>query len=45
MESSTYQMNLDLRIIARAIYYIGILVAIGMARLPWILNKANTKSE
>ena len=45
MESSTYQMNPDLRIIAQAVYYVGIVFAIGMAGLPWILNKANTKSE
>ena len=45
MESSTYQMNPDLRIIAKAIYYVGMLVAIGMAGLPWILDKANTESE
>ena len=45
MESSTYQMNPDLRIIAEAVYYVGIVVAIGMAGLPWILDKANTKSE
>jgi hypothetical protein len=45
MESSTYQMNPDLRIIAEAVYYLGIVVAIGMAGLPWILNTANTESE
>jgi len=45
MESSTYQMNPDLRIIAEAVYYVGIVAAIGMAGLPWIFNKANTKSE
>jgi surface polysaccharide O-acyltransferase-like enzyme len=45
MESSTYQMNPDLRIIAEAVYYVGIVVAIGMAGLPWIFDKANTKSE
>jgi len=45
MESNTYQMNPDLRIIAKAVYYVGIVVALGMAGLPWILNKANTESE
>ena len=44
MESNTYQMNPDLRIIAQAVYYVGMVVAIGMAGLPWILNKANTES-
>ena len=39
MESSTYQMNFDLRIVARAVYYVGIVVTIGMAGLPWIFNK------
>jgi hypothetical protein len=38
-------MNPDLRIIAEAVYYLGIVVAIGMAGLPWILNTANTDSE
>lgn len=38
MESSTYQMNPDLRIVARAIYYVGIITAIGLAGLPWILK-------
>ena len=45
VESSTYQMTPDLRIIAEAVYYVGIVVAIGMAGLPWIFDKANTKSE
>jgi hypothetical protein len=45
MESSTYQMNPDLRIIANGVYSVGIVVAIGMAGLPWIFNKANAKSE
>ncbi|MCP8310027.1 MAG: hypothetical protein L6N94_00790 [Candidatus Methylarchaceae archaeon HK01M] len=39
MESSTYQMNPDLRMIAKAVYYVGIVVMIGMAGLPWIFNK------
>jgi len=39
MESSTYQMNPDQRIIAEAIYYVGIITAIGLAGLPWILKK------
>lgn len=39
MESSTYQMNFDLGIVARAVYYVGIVVVIGMAGLPWIFNK------
>ncbi|MCP8311901.1 MAG: hypothetical protein L6M37_02980 [Candidatus Methylarchaceae archaeon HK02M1] len=39
MESSTYQMNPDLRMITKAVYYVGIVVMIGMAGLPWIFNK------
>lgn len=43
MESSTYQMLPDLRIIAKAVYYVGIVVAIGMAGLPWTFTKVNTE--
>jgi hypothetical protein len=45
MESSTYQMNPDLRTIAKAVYYVGLVVSIGMAGLPWIFDKANKNSE
>ena len=45
MESSTYQMLPDLRIIARAVYYVGMVVAIGMSGLPWVHYEANTKRE
>jgi hypothetical protein len=41
MESSTYQMNPDLRIVAGAIYYVGMIAAIGLAGLPWILKSDN----
>jgi len=43
MESNTYQMNPDLRIIAEVVYYVGMVVAIGMAGLPWILDEVNAK--
>ncbi len=43
MESNTYQMNPDLRIIAEVVYYVGIVVAIGMAGLPWIFDKDKLK--
>jgi len=43
LESSTYQMNPDLGIIAEAVYLVGIVVAIGMAGLPYIFDRANAK--
>ena len=43
MESSTYQMNPDLRIIAEAVYSVGIVAAIGLAGLPWIFDEVEGK--
>ncbi|MDH5375650.1 MAG: hypothetical protein OEW95_07545 [Candidatus Bathyarchaeota archaeon] len=43
MESSTYQMHPDLRIIAEGVYSVGIVVAMGLAGLPWIFDEVEGK--
>ena len=40
MMSSTYQMHPDLRTIANGVYSVGIVVAIGLAGLPWASDEA-----
>jgi hypothetical protein len=43
MNFCTYRMDYALGVVARAVYHIGIVVAIGLAGLPWLLSAVNTK--
>jgi len=43
MMSSTYQMHPDLGTIADGVYSVGIVVAIGLAGLPWASDEVEGK--
>ncbi len=43
MMSSTYRIHPDMRTIADGVYSVGIVVAIGLAGLPWIFDEVEGK--
>jgi len=43
MMSSTYRISPDARTIADGVYNVGIVVAIGLAGLPWIFDEVKGK--
>jgi hypothetical protein len=45
MMSSTYRINPDARTIADGVYSVGIVVAIGLAGLPWIFDARAPKNN
>ncbi len=45
MMSSTYRISPDARTIADGVYLVGIVVAIGLAGLPWIFDEEEDKKS